>query len=274
MNHNETGGVSVKPMRHMRKSTRWLWVMVIVVGMMLWACGGSEPAGPTETQPTEETEQDVDTTGETQEETPEEDEGDSLTESELEALFAGSGELNEFHYHMQVEVGNMEPMESWIWVKGERMRTEGEMMGQRMVTIYDTDALYILDLNEKIAMKMPVEMDDDAMDESFTLDDFTSGVESDQMEYLGRDSCGDLMCHLVRAYDMEENYEIRMWLHPEYGIPMRVENITDVAEERYVMKVLELKVGNVSDDQFRIPADFEVMDMGEWMQQLPTVPGS
>jgi hypothetical protein len=80
---------------------------------------------------------------------------------------------------------------------------------------------------------------------------------------LGIEEYDGITCHVIQSTDPQEGHVVRMWLHPENGFPMKMESVTDVPEEQYLMEVTELRVTSVSDDVFMIPPEYDMIDLTE-----------
>lgn len=240
-------------------------VLVLTVSMMLTACGGEADA------PAEPPEQDL----------PDEPAGngngdaapgEDMDEAALEELFRAVGTLDEFSYEMRVTSAEGEGFVSRIWMKGDRMRTETEMDGASFITIYDQNAVYTMDVQERIAYIMPLEMGmDDSLD-SFTADDFIGEVDAGQWEDLGADTVNGLPARMVRIREPEYDSVTTLWLHAEYGFPLRVETTGDDLDDGFTMEVTRFQVGQVSDDMFKVPDGYQIIDMMDMFDGLPEMP--
>lgn len=65
--------------------------------------------------------------------------------------------------------------------------------------------------------------------------------------------------------------QVKMWVHEEYGIPLRVE-VTEADGSKSVLEYKNLKVGPQPADTFKLPAGVQVTDMGEMMKNMPQIP--
>lgn len=257
--------------RRVRTRKKWtiLSILMLTTMLLVWGCGGNgdveEPQGEEPSQG-EETPAAPDVEGPEEEEEPEEPEG--LSDEELADLFANGKDMDEFFYEMNVSGFGEEDSTTGIYIKGKLMRIEGEAMGQRFMMIYNEDAFYTMDPQSKTAIKMPLGMEDEEDRETPTLDDFTDDVDKSNMNYLGKETINGVSCHVVASKDLNTDYEVKMWLHEEYGFPMRVETRMD-DDEIYVSEVTDFQVGNISDDLFEIPEDYEVVDLGSLIPGAP-----
>ncbi len=254
-----------KKMIKMKKNSVFLLVILLVFSMMLWSCGGSEPVEQPE-EGAETTTEDVSNEAEETEEESVAQSGDEITENQLASLFGKGQELTEVYYEMEVTSPGFDTTRGKIWLKGDRMKSESQMMGENFVMIYDVDAIYMLEPADKTAVKMPMEMGIDEMMDPITVGEVTEDMDEETLEYLGREEYEGILCHVVLSTDQEYDIQTKMWLHPDYGFPMKVEGLSDDPEEQYVMKISNFEVGNVSDSVFQIPSDYEIVDMAEMFQ--------
>lgn len=251
----------------MKKRTLIMLAVILVFSLFFWSCGSDPQDEPEEmTDPAAEETEEIDEEDEVDEQEAASENGEVIKEEELASLFGMGQELTEFYYEMEVTSPGFDTMISRIWFKGDRMKSDSQMMGENFVMIYDVDAIYMLEPADKTAVKMPMEMGMDEMMDPITMDEVTEDVDDERLEYLGREEYEGLMCHVVLSTDEEYGTQMKMWLHPDYGFPMKVESISDDPEEQYMMEVKNLQVGNVSDSEFEVPADYEIVDMAEMFQ--------
>ncbi|SMP62488.1 DUF4412 domain-containing protein [Anoxynatronum buryatiense] len=260
-----------------QQHSRWILALLLVLMLLLTACGGggSAPAetGEAEAPPAQTAESETSQEPETDPETPVSS-GETMSESQIAALFSGGREMSEVSYEMNITGPTMDTMKTRIWLKGERMRSESEAMGINFIMIYDTEAVYTLDPQEKTAMKMPVDMGMDGTMEPITAEDLTEDIDTETMEYLGTEMVNGIQCHVVQTVDSESGVQMKMWLHTDYGFPMKMEGQGNNPEDQFLMEVTNFQTGGISNDLFVVPADYEIMDFSEMFQGLPAIPGS
>lgn len=259
-----------------KRYRRILPLMLLLGVFLITGCGGpSAPEAPGVETPSPESVATPETpmAPETPEmETPETETPDELTEEELRRLFGSGRSLEELYYEMVVSGSGMEQATTRIHMKGERMRMEGEAMGQRFIMIHLEDAFYTLDPSTKTGMKMPRTMeaeDDDDEEESFTLDSITEGVDASTLRYVGKETVRGVSCHIVESREIETGHRVRMWLHESYGFPMKTETLADNGEVQLLMEVTEFEVGDVAEALFTIPEDYQILDLGSLIPSGP-----
>ena len=239
---------------------------LLIMTFFLWGCGTTEEA-PTEPAVVEAPEA-VDEPADVP------DPGQEMDEEQMMSLFSSGQELDEVYYVMTMSTSEMDPFISRIWIKGDRMRAETEMMGQQFITIYDINAVYTFEPGEQVAIRMAPGFSMDESMDAFTADDLTSTFDTERLEYVGTEMYNGLLCHVVRSIDLETGQAIEIWLHPDYGFPMRVESLSDDPEGQYLMEVTEFETGDIADNMFTVPDGYEIIDMEDMFQNMPAIPGS
>ena len=258
-----------------RRKNTWIVIGILLLmgSFLFWGCGGSgdveEPQGE---QPSQGEEGSPEAGEETPVEEPEEAEEpeaeNEISEEELSDLFTGGREMDEFYYEMKVTGMGEEDYTTKMYMKSGLMRMESEIMGQSAMMIYTEDAFYTLDPQSKTAIKMPMEMNEEEERDVPTLEDFTDDVDEGSMNYLGKETINGITCHVVESRELDSGYQVKMWLHEEYGFPMRVETRME-NEEMHVSEVTDFKVGGLSDDLFEIPEGYQIMDLDGMMPTAP-----
>ncbi len=232
-------------------------LLLLIMSLTLFACRAEEETTQTD-------QRNSDTIIDVPDETPPAGIVQELNDEQAAELFSRGQELDELYYEMNMVTYEMGGIELLVWMKGDRMRVETELMNQHIIMIYDTDAVYTLDPQERSAFKMPIDVNKNGVD-PFTSDDITDEFDSGNLEYIGIEEYNGIICHVIQSTDPQEGHVVRMWLHPENGFPMKMESVTDVPEEQYLMEVTELRVTSVSDEVFMIPSDYDMIDLTEML---------
>jgi len=88
-----------------------------------------------------------------------------------------------------------------------------------------------------------------------------SEEDAAEAEDLGTQEIDGVECRGWRISNYgEENAAAKMWLHKEYGLPIKIE----VFENDELIRTVEYKnltVGDIPADTFEIPEDVEILDM-------------
>lgn len=250
---------------------RWMSILMMVL-LVVFAAGCGKKEAPDTPEETPVVGEEKENPGNEPGNTPGEEapgEGDTLSQEELKDLFGSGRALAEIFYEMKVTgVGN-EDVLSRIYMKNGQMRAESESMGQTFAMIQAEDAMYMLDGSSKTAMKIPLGGNSPISQDPVTIDDFTKDVDDLSMRYLGKETVNGIVCHVVETVDQDGEHQVKMWLHEDYGFPLRVESQAKDGSEAVLMEVTDFKVGGLSDDLFKVPEDYEIVDMGN---MIPTAP--
>ena len=237
-----------------------LGILLLISVLLFWGCSGNdnveEPQGeepaPVETPGSQESEE--------PEQEEEEGEEQGLSGEELSDLFAKGKELDEFYYEMKVSGLGEDDGLTRMYMKEGLMRIESEILGQSFMMIYSEDAFYTLDPQSKTAIKMPIGDEGNEDREVVTMDDFVEDLDDENMVYVGKETINGISCHVVESKEQSSENQVKMWLHEEYGIPMKIETTTG-SDNVHVMEVTDFKTDSLSDDLFELPEGYQIIDL-------------
>jgi outer membrane lipoprotein-sorting protein len=184
-------------------------------------------------------------------------------------LFGRTANLGEYSYQMTFETAGVQQGSMTFYMKGEKIRMEGEADGQETLMIVDGEFMYMGEPNGQM-MKFPVDTEDSTGTEGGapSIESFTQGASSDNMTFVGYEEYEGFNCPVAEMKDPEDGSSIRLWLHPEFGFPLKMVNTGATAEESFVMLVTNFKAGKVSDDMFEVPADADILDMSDMFEGM------
>lgn len=246
-----------------------LGVLMLLTAVLLFGCGGAQDVEEPQGEVPSQEEGSPEEGGETPATEPEEGEaGEEISKEELSELFTSGKDMDEFYYEMKVTGMGEEEYTTKMYIKEGLMRMESEVMGQSVMMIYTEDAFYTLDPQSKTAIKMPMGLDEDEERDIPTLEDFTDDLDEGSMNYLGKETINGISCHVVETRDLSDDNQVKMWLHEEYGFPMRIESRTE-QDTLHVSEVTDFKVGNLSDDLFEMPEGYQIMDLENMIPSMP-----
>jgi len=259
-------------MKISKRKTMLILIIIMIPLLGLYGCGGDDNDEEiTDESPGQEEEFDdqtgeedpVDEEGEPQEEDPVDEEQENGEERDLESIFGSMDYPVNFSYEMTMESEAMETFTTRLWIMDEMFRSEGEWEGQTFISIQDEDYYYMLDPNAMTAIRFPadqeVPMEEDEVEEP-RVDEFMIEEDWDRLTYLRDETINRVDTYVVS--DSYDDVELIMWIHQEYGIPMRIESTGHDLEDNYVMEVQNLQVGEVTEEDFKIPEDYEIIDFG------------
>lgn len=194
-----------------------------------------------------------------------------LDAEELKDLFRTGRALEEVHYEMMHTGITDEPMVTEIWIKGRNMKSKTEVLDNKVIMLLNDEGMYTLTEKEKVAMKIPLgDLADQFRKDTYSMEDYTENVEDAELVYKGKESVNGISCHVVESASKNGEGGIRMWLHEEYGFPMKMESMEKGKEGSFTMEVISFETGDVSDDEFLVPEDYKIMDFGSF--NIPSLP--
>lgn len=198
--------------------------------------------------------------------TPEQQEKDNNDkEVDLGTVFKGVEFPSNVSYEMVYESQGTESYTTRLWMMDDKMRMESEWDGQVFISIQDGENFYTLDPTTMTAMKFPMddeEVEEDPIDDQVQLEDFMVDDEWDTLAYVKEETLNGVKTYVVTDSLNDEGTEYKMWIHQEYGIAVRIESSGPNPDDDFVMSVNNLEVGKVTDADFEIPEEYEVMEFG------------
>jgi len=188
-------------------------------------------------------------------------------ETSLADIFAKNKDIKGMSFEMKTTMPEGIAMESKMWFKGENLRMETNMpeAGGNVVYIANkTDkAMYMYQPDQNIATKLPYK------EEQFSgPQDKAQDVDASKAKYVGKDKIDGKTC-LVYELTVEGAKE-KIWVWEEYGLPLRME--TEADGQKTIIEYSNVKIGDVDDKMFELPAGAQVIDMGA--MQIPGMPAA
>jgi outer membrane lipoprotein-sorting protein len=148
--------------------------------------------------------------------------------------------------------GGMESQTSKVWLKGNKMKIETVVEGEKMITILDDDAhtMRVYYESSDMVMVMTYQPQDSALDE-------TEGITEYNPVILGTETYDGKVCTVVQ-YTIEGTVT-KMWIWKQYGFPIKIEATS--SDGTYVVEYKNIVFNNVSDDVFVLPEATTTMTM-------------
>ena len=234
----------------MRKNRNLLFLIIIslFVALALSGCGSSSNVdGQNDKIPDQQ----------------EQDDSDTNT-VDLGTIFKDVAYPNNISYEMIYSLQGTESYTVRLWMMDDKMRMESEMEGQVYITIQDGENLYTLDPTTMTAMKFPMDdgedEEDNSMDNQLQLDEFTPDDDWGDLAFVKEETLNGVKTYVVTDSLSADGIEYKMWIHQEYGIAIRIESNGPNAEDNFVLEVNNLEIGKVTDADFEIPEEYEVVE--------------
>lgn len=226
-----------------------LLILSLMFALALYGCGSNEQDDQQNNDPDQQ----------------EQNGNDNEDDVDLETVFRDVEYPTNISYEMTIQSEGASSYTSRLWIMDDKMRNEYEMEGMTFISIYDGERFYTLDPSTKIAMRYPIddeELEEDDIDDEPALGDFIDDDDWASLNYVQQEMLNGVKTYVVLDSFDDLDIEYKMWIHHEYGIPMRVESSGPNPDDNYVLEVSNLKVGEVTEADFEIPEDYEVMDLG------------
>lgn len=227
-------------------------VLLLIISLMfalaLYGCGSNDEDDQQNNDPDQQ----------------EQNNNDNEDDVDLETAFRDVEFPTNISYVMTIQSEGASSYTSRLWIMDDKMRNEYEMEGMTFISIYDGERFFTLDPSTKIAMRYPIdeELEEDEIEEEPELGDFIDDDDWGSLDYVQEEMLNGVKTYVVLDSFDGLDVEYKMWIHHAYGIPMRVESSGPNPDDNYVLEVSDLKVGEVTDEDFEIPEDYEIMDLG------------
>lgn len=229
--------------------------MILLMSVSLWGCGGdSKETSSATKEKTEETTKEK-MAVETADQTPEATE----TKAETDKGAVKTNVPTELSYESVMTVeGNS--INSKVWVKDKKVRSEVETAGTLTVTISDGTDTYVLVPASKTGQKMSATSDTSAAAAELAGANYNADVTAqtwvfDGMEKLGEETVNGMKTTVYNDADSATKY----WVSDEYGFPVKFEVTSDDAG--VTMEIKNIKVEAIDDSQFEIPSDYTITEV-------------
>lgn len=224
------------------------WVMVILVMALLAGCGGSEPGSNQADQAADQK------AGQP---------ADAISMAELTGKFAS---IPGMYFEMDMEVPELGKMSTAkFWIKDNNMRNEMESPDGSGTLIYivygDQQEAYMI-LGDNIAMRIDIAQ---AMEGVTKPGDTYADIDETKAQLVGQETINGKDCAVFEVSEGSEN--VKYWIWKEYGFPVKVEITVD--GQTTTVEYKNVKVEDIPDSMFEIPAGIEIVDMSDMMLNIP-----
>lgn len=177
-------------------------------------------------------------------------EGLSLTE-----VLNKAKDVVSYRYEALITAPGQSPITAKFWLKGNKMRWEGNYERQNVVLLIDQgeQVSYVYIPAQSIAMKMDFSKSKGTVGESPT--EQSESVMDHNPVTLGTETLDGKTC-LIVEYTSEAG-KTKMWFWTRYGIPIRTESTT--TQGTTVVELKNMDFGDISDSMFELPAGVQLM---------------
>lgn len=233
----------------MKKITALL-LMTFLMLALFTGCSKPAPAAPAADAPSEP--------AAVPEATAEPNSDDVTDKDGLLKLMGGSTDAMKkgLSYDYEVTAGNQTMLSRYSF-KGENVRMQGLDESNPSLTITKGKDIYIINPLDKTGFKMSSTGDADANPTGEVKPE--ENMDTESLNITGKEDVNGEPCYIVETKNTVDGSGMKMWIHRKYGIMMKMESGS--AEEKLLITVKNLKIGDVPDSDFEIPADIKIMEM-------------
>lgn len=192
---------------------------------------------------------------------------ESMDNDGLFNVMAGSADYMSkgVSYDYEMTAGDQVIKTRYAYKNGD-VRIEGNAGGYQSVTITKSDAIYMLNMADKTGFKMPKTVGSDTGAEGMGDLKPEETMDKDAVKVIGNEDLNGEPCVVFTTKDKVAGYEMKMWVHKKYGVMMKME--AETPEGKMKLEIKNLKVGDIPDSEFEIPADIKMSEM----PVMPVVP--
>lgn len=236
-----------------------LLVSILIIALTIFTgCGGSKDEGTPDSDPTP-------TPSSAPASTPVENSDNNQVQDKKESVIEliNKGSLIDEMYYELIIIGAGLSSESKSWLKGNKMKIDTTVNGQRLISIFDLLKGEVISYmpGENMAMKTSEE-EYQGLD-NITPIDYIDQLNKDQFVLVGTEKVNGMECQVIQIASGTSLF--KQWISIDHGIVIKVEENHDGQTTVLEYKNLKVGPGSVADDIFTVPQDLEIFDMDEMM---------
>lgn len=229
-----------------------LVVCLLVAAFLLTGCGGAQNV------PAQSSESANKNTG-------------SQGEENLKSIFAGASEIKSLSFDMVMTSEGKEMSRGKTWIKGKKSKMQFTTETGENAIMYvngEENAAYHYLPDQNIATKIDFARAE-AQSGNSPLD-YSEELGKDNARYkeLGEETVNGYSCKVLEVTEGED--AAKVWVSKDYGIPARVETKAD--GHVITMDYSNIRIGDIPDSEFKLPAGAQVVDMADMMKNMPQAP--
>lgn len=141
--------------------------------------------------------------------------------------------------------------------KGENVRIESLDSANPSLMITKGVETYIINPLEKTGFKMTVEAGTGGNPTGDVKPE--EAMDKDALTIVGNEDVNGEPCYVVATKNIMDGFEMKMWVHRKLGLMMKMES--ESPDGKVLVELKNLKVGNIPDSEFEIPADIKIQEM-------------
>lgn len=148
--------------------------------------------------------------------------------------------------------------EGKTWIKGEKIKNEIVVEGNRIINITDQSSkeIFLYFPEENMAIKQNYnEMEGLAQN---PLNEYGE-EDANDFSITGTETIDGNACTVMVATEEDDNAVIKIWVSMQYGIPLKIERTEPAGKTTIVYS--NVKTGSIPDSEFELPAGVEIMTM-------------
>ena len=154
---------------------------------------------------------------------------------------------------------------STVSMKDTMFRLDATVNGQASVIIHNDSGTYTYMPSENMAMKLPSR--DPSQGPVEHADNYAQYLRERKAERIGAETIDGHPCDIYRFVEPSTETPVTAWVWTAKQFPIRLEY--DDKKGKMLVEIRNLQVGKaIPDSTFQLPANVQVMDMGNMMSGM------
>lgn len=238
----------------MKRKTAGIWagIMVLIIMLALAGCGGAASPDNTQGQAGDKS------AGGS---------GKSISIGDLASKYRA---IPGMYFEMEMKLPETgQPVLAKFWMEKDNMRSEmasPDGSGTMINIVNGSKQEAYMIMGNNMAMRIDISQ---AQQGVTSPGDTYKDIDQAQAKMVGREKVDGKEC-LVYEFS-EEGQSGKYWIWEEYGLPVKAEST--IEGEKIVFEYKNVKVEDIADSMFELPAGVELMDMPDMSSLMQNLPG-
>ncbi|AQS57663.1 LolA family protein [Desulforamulus ferrireducens] len=183
----------------------------------------------------------------------------------LASLFAKAEDIKCLSYSITMSSEGKQMLNGKMYLKGNKTKMEFSAEGMSAIMFVDTEekVAYNYLPSEQMATRIDFSQAVSQMQKSPL--DYNDQYREEQYKIVGEEKVNGYDCKAVEVTSSEGL--VKMWVSKEYGIPVRIESVSE--GKPATIDFTDIKLDELPDSEFALPAGVQVIDMQDMMKNLP-----
>jgi outer membrane lipoprotein-sorting protein len=179
-------------------------------------------------------------------------------EEDLATLIARGKQIEGMTYEYFMKMGDELELTGKVWFTQTKIKQEMDWDDTKFYQIIDLEKNTMLTYSPSDNTAIVMQFDDLGADVAPSPFDFTDNELIAGGKFIASETIGNMNTTVWTTTD-EEGDEVTIWIHQDYGIPVRIQ-ITSPEGDEMIIQFNNIQTGKIADTEFEIPAGVEIID--------------